>query len=299
DGVREIEGVGTVGVFTDVASSTQIEPSAALPPESLTPSNIESFWQVPTGLAAYDFGFGTAFFDIENDGDQDLYWLGAIIARGEGPGGMLFPGYGRMLQNIGDGKYRDITVESHLIDSQGVDYSIVDPSDTEFDRIAQRMGPEFHENGKGLAKGDLNGDGYIDMIGTNSSGQIFVDPGVPGPTSVVSGPLMVWINGGGDNSWLTLRLKGRMAIDGTGSNADGIGATVIITSKGSDGRSLSQIQTVLGSSTFLSMNSLDLTFGIGTAEQVDKIEIVWPSGVSQTLTDISANQVLEVTEPAG
>ena len=52
DGVREIDGVGTVGIFTDVAASTQIEPSAALPPASLTPSNIESFWQVPTGLAA-------------------------------------------------------------------------------------------------------------------------------------------------------------------------------------------------------------------------------------------------------
>ena len=299
DGVREIEGVGTVGVFPDVAGSTQIEPSAALPPESLTPSNIESFWQVPTGLAAYDFGFGTVFFDIENDGDQDLYWLGAIIARGEGPGGMLFPGFGRMLQNIGGGKFRDITVESHLIDSQGVDYSKTDPSEPGFDRLAQRMGPEFHENGKGLAKGDLNGDGFVDLIGTNSSGEIFDEPGVPGGTSVVAGPLMVWINGGGDSSWLTLRLKGRMAVDGTGSNADGIGAFVTVTSEGADGRPLVQVQTVLGSSTFLSMNSLDLTFGIGSAERVDRVEIKWPSGVSQTLTDVKANQVLEVTEPAG
>ena len=299
DGVREIEGVGTVGVFLDVAGSTQIEPSAALPPESLTPSNIESFWQVPTGLAAYDFGFGTVFFDIENDGDQDLYWLGAIIARGEGPGGMLFPGFGRMLQNIGGGKFKDITVESHLIDSQGVDYSKTDPSEPGFDRLAQRMGPEFHENGKGLARGDLNGDGFVDLIGTNSSGEIFDEPGVPGGTSVVAGPLMVWINGGGDNSWLTLRLKGRMAVDGTGSNADGIGAFVTVASEGADGRPLVQVQTVLGSSTFLSMNSLDLTFGIGSAERVDRVEIKWPSGVSQTLTDVTVNQVLDVTEPAG
>jgi len=298
DGTREIEGVGTVGVFTDVTSSIQIEPSAALPPEALTPANIEPFWQVPTGLEAYDFGFGTAFFDIENDGDQDLYWLGAIIARGEGPGGMLFPGFGRMLQNIGNGRFRDITVEAHLIDSQGVDYSITDPSAPGYDRLAQRLGPEFHENGKGLAKGDLNGDGFIDLIGTNSSGNIFVEPGVPGDTTIVAGPLMVWINGGGDGSWLTLRLQGRMAVDGTGSNADAIGALVTTTSEGANGLPLVQVQTVLGSSTFLSMNSLDLTFGLGGATQVDRIEIAWPSGASQVLTGVAANQVLEVVEPA-
>ncbi|MCI0775951.1 MAG: ASPIC/UnbV domain-containing protein, partial [Chloroflexi bacterium] len=41
------------------------------------------------------------------------------------------------------------------------------------------------------------------------------------------------------------------------------------------------------------------TFGIGSAERVDRVEIKWPSGVSQTLTDVTVNQVLEVIEPAG
>ena len=107
------------------------------------------------------------------------------------------------------------------------------------------------------------------------------------------------MNGGGDSAWRTLGLEGRRAGDGTGSNADGIGAFVTVTSEGADGRPLVQVQTVLGSSTFLSMSSLDLTFGIGSAERVDRVEIKWPSGVSQTLTDVKANQVLEVTEPAG
>ena len=40
---------------------------------------------MPTGLAAYDFGFGTVFFDYENDGDQDLYWLGAMSDPRRGP----------------------------------------------------------------------------------------------------------------------------------------------------------------------------------------------------------------------
>jgi len=45
------------------------------------------------------------------------------------------------------------------------------------------------------------------------------------------GPVMVWMNGGGTGHWITLRLEGRMAIDGTGSNADAIGARAFLTSE--------------------------------------------------------------------
>ena len=56
-----------------------------MPPASLFAENINSAWEVPTGLAAYDFGYGTTFFDFDNDGRQDLYWLGSEIARGGRP----------------------------------------------------------------------------------------------------------------------------------------------------------------------------------------------------------------------
>ncbi|MDP7261088.1 MAG: CRTAC1 family protein [Dehalococcoidia bacterium] len=295
DGTARVPSVGTIGVFPDVAWSTHVEPSAGSPPPSLDPAEVNPFWRTPTGVAAYDFGFGTAFFDYENDGDQDLYWLGAIIAPGEGPRGFLFPGYGRMLLNDGDTTFTDVTVESHLIDSRDVDYTYTAPNQVGFDRLEQRIGPEFHENGKGLAKGDLNGDGFADLIGTNSSGEKFNESG--DGTHLVDGPLMVWMNGGGTNNWITLRLKGRQGIDGSGSNADGIGARVFLTAVGNDGDPLKQVQDVLGSSTFLSMNALDLTFGLGGADEVDEIEILWPSGRTQTLTDLKINQVLEIEEP--
>ncbi len=294
DGVTTASGLGTIGRFLDVAPSTSVKPSRIMPPASLEPSNIHLAWQLPTGLAAYDFGFGTVFFDYENDGDQDLYWLGSIIARGEGPRGMLAPGAGRMLRGDGRGAFEDITVEARLLDIQDVDYSILDPADPRFNAERQRIGPQYHENGKGLAKCDLDGDGFVDLIGTNSSGEVFEASGEVG---LAPGPLFVWMNGNEGNRWITLRLKGRMAIDGTGSNADGIGARVYVKTVRPSGEPITQVQELTASGTFLSMNCLELSFGIGQANRVDEIVIMWPSGLEQVIENVEADQILTVEEP--
>ena len=89
-----------------------------------------------------------------------------------------------------------------------------------------------------------------------------------------------------------------MSIDGTGSNADGIGARVLVRAKVDGTNVKTQIQDVLGSSSFLSMSSLELNFGVGLADRVEEVEIRWPSGVVQVLRDVEINQLLEVIEPA-
>ncbi|MCH7970663.1 MAG: VCBS repeat-containing protein [Chloroflexi bacterium] len=282
------------GAFEIVTGSTKVEASRVLPPISLT-GDFEAADDSPiSGLEAYEFGFGTVFFDMDNDADQDLYWLGSLAARGEGPNGDLAPGFGRMLQNTGDGAFRDVTVESRMVGSLAVDYSVLDPDDPDFSKKRQRLGIEYHENGKGVAVGDLNGDGSIDVIVTNSNGEAFDARGDP---IVVGGPLFVWMNSANDNNWISFRLTGRMAIDGTGSNADAIGAKVIISHAGPDGGSSTQIKEVLASSSFLSMSSTDVHFGLGSANKVNVI-IEWPSGITTNLTDQDTNQLHELIEPA-
>ena len=304
DGTRDEHGNGTSVGFVDVAPSTAVMASPWMPPEALDPANIYEDHQAPTGLAAYDFGFGTTFFDFDNDGDQDLYWLGSI-ARGEGPGGQVFPSAGRMLRGYDGGAFEDVTVRAQVLDISRVNYAGLDtlPTAAE-DPIAarlRRMDARSHENGKGVAHGDLNGDGYVDLIGTNSSGEIFVGPydamTLTAPSELKAGPVFLWINGGGDNHWLTIRLRGRMAVDGTGSNADGIGARVYLVNNDGDGEPLVQVQEVRAGSSYLSMDSVELEFGLGSATVVEDIIVLWPSGRSQNLKDIPADQVLVITEP--
>ena len=295
DGTRDVPGLGTVGNFNDVAATTVIVPSIVMPPDGLDPSKIAPPWEAPTGLAAYGFGFGTTFFDFDNDGDQDLYWLGSSKGRGQGPSGYLYPGAGHMLRGDGQGSFEDITVRARLLDIQDVDYASFDPSDPGATTRARELREKFHENGKGLAHGDFNGDGYLDLIGTNSTGPVFVGGG---QTELQSGPIFVWMNGGGDNHWISLRLTGRMAIDGTGSNADGIGARVYLkTTPRGETEPRIQVQEVLGGSSYLSMDSIDLEFGVGTATVVEEITILWPSGRKQVVNDVSVDQVIGITEP--
>ena len=292
DGTREVAGLGTIGAFQDVAPATEVTPSALMPSQFLNPKIIHPDWEVPTGLGGYDFGYGATFFDFDNDGDQDLYWLGS-----EGPPGYsAYPAAGRMLRGDGRGAFEDITVRANLLDILDVDYSVLDRDDPRFDATAQRIHNRFALNGKGVAHGDLNGDGYVDLIGTNSSGPHW-DPSL-GEWVPAAGPLFVWINGGGENHWIVLRLRGRMGIDGTGSNADGIGARVYVkTAVEGSATPLVQVQDVRAGSSYLSMDSIELEFGIGLARVVKEISILWPSGARQVLRDVAVDRVIVVTEP--
>ena len=123
---------------------------------------------------------------------------------------------------------------------------------------------------RGTSFADYDGDGDIDLFVLNLNGP----------------PTLLRNDGDHDNHYLLVRTVG------TKSNRDGIGARVVISIGGQ-----TQHAEVQSGGSYLSHNDLRLHFGLGQAERVDRLEVRWPSGAVQVLSDIAVDQVLTVVEP--
>lgn len=143
---------------------------------------------------------------------------------------------------------------------------------TKFIDVSLERGEYFQEEyvGRGACMGDYDNDGDMDILVVNLNDRA----------------RFLRNNKGNLNNWILLHLTG------TSSNRDGIGARIKITSGG-----IQQIAQKKGTTGYLSQNEPRIHFGLGKSEIIEKIEIKWPSGKAQTLENIKANQILEITEP--
>jgi hypothetical protein len=123
---------------------------------------------------------------------------------------------------------------------------------------------------RGMAIGDLDNDGRIDAVVSTNGGSAHILHNETAST----------------NHWLTLRLTGHK------SNRDGIGAILkLSTAHGS------QWVTATTSSGYLSASDPRVHFGLGDSPVANSIEIRWPSGIVQTLTNVKGDQQVQVDEP--
>jgi hypothetical protein len=126
---------------------------------------------------------------------------------------------------------------------------------------------------RGAAYADLDGDGDVDVV--------LVENG---------GPARVYLNPT-DSAAKSVRVK----LEGTGkSNRDAVGARVTATI---GGRTLTQ--EVSGGQSYLSASEKTLTFGLGDAAKIDTLEIRWPDGATQTLTDVPGGARLAIRQESG
>jgi hypothetical protein len=194
-------------------------------------------------------GFGCAFFDVDLDG-----WLDLAVANGHIDetvrnihGNVGYAQAPQLFLNEGGGKFRD---------------------------VARQLGGGFETPivGRGLAYGDFDRDGDLDLLMTTNNG-----------------PAYLYRNdlNAGNRSI-------RFQLVGTKSNRDAIGAAVRIFLGGQ-----SQSRVVRGGSSYLSQSELPVTFGVGKSEKIERVTIEWPSGRTEEYKDLTAGRAYEIIETKG
>jgi hypothetical protein len=192
-------------------------------------------------------GFGVAFLDYDHDRRLDIAIAnGNVMAKAaQLRAGGRYAQRNLLLRNAGD-RFVNVTAEG------GAGFAL---------ELVSR----------GLASGDVDNDGDLDLLVTN--------------------------NGGAPN---LLRNEGRtgnallVRVAGTKSNRSGIGTTVVVTTGGQRQR-----RDIQSGSSYLSQNDLRAHFGLGEATRVERIDVRWPSGGTDVIERVPANGIVTIREGEG
>jgi hypothetical protein len=130
--------------------------------------------------------------------------------------------------------------------------------------------------GESVTTNDYNNDGFLDLFITNGDFPPLLND---------DGPYQLLENQGNDNHWLEVDLEG------VTSNRDGIGAKVLVTAGG-----VTQLRQQSGGMHDKTQNDSRLHFGLAENTTIESIQVQWSSGIVQTLENIEADQILNITE---
>ena len=209
-------------------------------------------FQVGLGEVSIPFlGWGTSFVDYDNDG-----WLDLFVVNGH-----VYP-----------------SVDEHQWGTSYAQQALLFRNiKGKFERVGAPPGSALANAwpGRGLAIGDLDGDGRLDLVINNLDEK----PVVLRNVAATSG------------HWLGLRLIGDVAKK---SPKDAIGSVAYLTAGGVRRR-----QDVLSGAVYCSQNDLTLHFGLGAATKVDKLEIKWANGSVESFDVPAVDRIMTITQGKG
>jgi hypothetical protein len=214
-----------------------------------------------------------------NNGDLSFNYL--TKQSGVGQITLLNSGWGTRFIDADNDGLRDVFVaQSHVLDTIEKSFSYLKYKQTPllmrnngkgFVDVSAGAGAAFNVPivARGAAFGDLNNDGQIDVV-----------------LGVLDAAPVILRNDGTKNHWLGIRLVGAK------SNRDGIGARVLVT----DNTGRRQIFDVSTAGSYLSSSDPRILAGLGTATGVRSVEIHWPSGRMQTISNPEIDRYLTINE---
>ncbi|MBH10672.1 MAG: hypothetical protein CMG74_10060 [Candidatus Marinimicrobia bacterium] len=200
--------------------------------------------------------WGPGLFDLDNDGDLDLFFANGHLNSVSGDNrqeNLLF-------ENDGKGNFTDISEASGII----------------------TPGKRIH---RGALFADYDNDGRVDIYITVNGQQVEDGNGNIIYDANQGKGVLLHNESIKQNSWVKIRLEG------TKSNRDGFGTTVTVKT----GNNV-QKQTLISGQGYFSSNAKELYFGLKKVDIIDQITIVWPSGIKQNFTDIPAKQTIYIVE---
>jgi hypothetical protein len=223
------------------------------------------------GVEVGGWSFGAQFGDLNNDGNLDLFLTNGYVS--------LDPNrdYWYDFSKIAGGHTSIISDARNWPAMDGRSLSgyqhknvWVNDGAGHFDNVAQAVGVTDTHDGRSVAMADLWNRGVLDVVVANERG-----------------PLLIYKNHvTPENKWIEFQFEG------TSSNRSAIGAEATLFWNGQK-----QVEQVSGGSGFCAQNDRRIHFGLGKDPQIEKAVIHWPSGKSQTLDKLSADQLYKVQEP--
>jgi len=243
--VADFENSGNPGIAITNFDNEMIGLYRALRPGTYDDISIAAGVGLPSKNT---LGFGCAFLDVDLDGSLDLAVANGHIEETvrniHGNVGYAQPP--QLFLNQG-GKFQDVTASVN-------------------------GGFALPKVGRGLAYGDFDRDGDLDILLTTNNGPAYLYR----------------------NDQLAGNHSIRFRLTGTKSNRDAIGAVVRIFYDGQ-----SQSQMVKSGSSYLSQSELPLTFGLGKRDKIERVQIEWPSGVKEEFKNLAAGKAYQCIENTG
>ncbi len=234
---------------------------------------------------------GGSWADYDNDGDLDLFVTNAsnqnnFLYKNEGGGSFSMVTDGSVVTDGGNSHgstWGDMDNDGDLDlfvsnDQDEMKFLYLNNNDGTFTRNLYESATARSGNSFAVSLSDIERDGDLDLFVSNHSNE----------------NNFFYYNNGNSNHWFEARLTG------TNSNRSAIGSRIRIKANiyGQEVWQLRDISSQSGGGPG-AQNSLVAHFGLGDASLIDSLIIDWPSGYSQTMTDVAADQYLEITEDIG